>query len=283
MIVDLLQNLLQKSPLSSPIITKSTAINPLCIFSDPKDSLRSNIKTLLRHLLSLKIISSEVPERAFAQCTDEVYLKFKEIGVFDLKKEKLDKFLFHSPNLLLSPEIQSIIKLVLVLSHGQASAERGFNINKSVNKVNISQDSIVTRKLIIDHMQEKNLTPSKIELSPSLIKSIKASRQRYSVYLDDQMKLKVEDDVDKQRDILNMELQEVTSKKDMLLNCCQSLDEEFAELIKKAEYEKDDMMNLVIKASSINRKCEEERKEISLLQEAISTLNEKKRKLSSSL
>ena len=45
------------------------------------------------------------------------------------------------------------------------------------------------------------------------------------MYLDDQKKMKVKDDVNKQRDILNMELQEVTSKKDMLLNYCQSLDE----------------------------------------------------------
>ena len=62
-----------------------------------------------------------------------------------------------------------------------------------------------------------------------------------------------------------MELQEVTSKKDMLLNCCQSLDEEFVELIKKEEYEKDDMVNLVITTNGLKRKCKEERKEISLL------------------
>ena len=103
------------------------------------------------------------------------------------------------------------------------------------------------------------------------------------MYLDDQKKLKVKDDVDKQRDILNLELQEVTLKKDILLNCCQSLDEEFVELIKKAEYEKDDMVNLVINANGIKRKCKEKRKELSSLQEAISTLNEKKRKLSSYL
>ena len=32
MIIDLLQKLLQKSPLSSPIVARSTVINPLCIF-----------------------------------------------------------------------------------------------------------------------------------------------------------------------------------------------------------------------------------------------------------
>ena len=70
--------------------------------------------------------------------TDEVYPKFKEISVFDPKKGRLAEFFFYSPNLLLSSEIQSIIKLVLVFSHGQASVKRGFNINKSVNKVSIS-------------------------------------------------------------------------------------------------------------------------------------------------
>ena len=55
MIIDLLQKLLQKSPLSSPIVARSTAINPLCIFSSPTDTLRSKMKTLLHHLLSLNI------------------------------------------------------------------------------------------------------------------------------------------------------------------------------------------------------------------------------------
>ena len=64
-------------------------------------------------------------------------------------------------------------------------------------------------------MQKRNLTPSKIELSASFIESVKASRQRCSVYLDEQKKLKVKDNIDKQRDILNMELQEVNSKKDL--------------------------------------------------------------------
>ena len=52
--------------------------------------------------------------------------------------------------------------------------------------------------------------------------------------------------------------------------------EEFVELISKAEYEKDNMVNLVIKASGIKTKCEEKRKEISSLRKA-------KRKLSSYL
>ena len=116
MIIDLLQKLLQKSPLSSPIVARSTAISPLCVFSSPKNTLHSKMKTLLHHLLSLKMITFTISERALAQYTEEVYPKVKEMGVFDPKKERLDNIYFNSANLLLSPEIKSMIKLILILS-----------------------------------------------------------------------------------------------------------------------------------------------------------------------
>ena len=63
----------------------------------------------------------------------ELFQKIKQNGVFEQKKERLDEFFFQNQNFLLPSEIRSAIKLVLVLSHGQASVESGFNINKSVN------------------------------------------------------------------------------------------------------------------------------------------------------
>ena len=48
-----------------------------------------------------------------------------------------------------------MIKVILTLSHGEASVEHGFNINKSVLKVNITEESIVSKKLVRDHMLAK--------------------------------------------------------------------------------------------------------------------------------
>ena len=174
-------------------------------------------------------------------------------------------------------EIQSVIKLVLVLSDGQASVERGFHINKSVNKVNIRQYSVIARKLIIDHMQKKDLKPSNIELSPQLIRSVKGSRQRYSAYLEEQKKIKEKSKRNDQIEILNAELKDAISKKERLLKFCKGLDDEFVELVKKAE-EKDDM-SLVMKANGIKRKIEEKSKDVSSLEEAIAIISGKKRKL----
>ena len=62
-----------------------------------------------------------------------------------------------------------------------------------------------------------------------------------------------------------------------MLKVCKSLDDEFVELVKKAE-EKDDM-SLVIKANGIKRKNEEKSKTVSSLEEAVAIISEKKRKL----
>ena len=58
-----------------------------------------------------------------------------------------------------------MIKLIFVLSFYQASVERELNISESVNKVNIGKESIIVRKLIIDHMhKKKDFRPSNIGL-----------------------------------------------------------------------------------------------------------------------
>ena len=50
-------------------------------------------------------------------------------------------------------ELQSAVKLLLVLSNRQASVERGFNVNKTVLKVNMNEKSVASLELLI-HMQK---------------------------------------------------------------------------------------------------------------------------------
>ena len=74
-------------------------------------------------------------------------------------------FFFQVVSFIIPAELKSILKLVLVLSHGQTSIERGFNVNKSILKVNMNEKSVVARKIIIDHMQKNNLDPVSITIS----------------------------------------------------------------------------------------------------------------------
>lgn len=159
----------------------------------------------------------------------------QEVGeTFELKNWSLNKFL---SQLKLLPELKSFLKLI-ILSLGQASIEREYNVNKSVFKFNISQDPVVARKLIIDHMRKKDLIPSNIEMLSHLAKVKKAkcgiiySKMRYNMCLNEQKKVQKKKDQNDQIAILNAKFEDVNSKKQLLINFCQCLENEFVELIK---------------------------------------------------
>ena len=71
------------------------------------------------------------------------------------------------------------MKIILTLSNGQASAERSFNVNNTVINVNMSEDSIVAKKIIKDHMISDKLTPESVEITNKLLHSVSIARQKY--------------------------------------------------------------------------------------------------------
>ena len=44
------------------------------------------------------------------------------------------------------------MKLLLLLSHGQASVECGFSVRKQVEIANLNEDNFVAKRLICDHV-----------------------------------------------------------------------------------------------------------------------------------
>ena len=111
--------------------------------------------------------------------------KFKS---FYSGKERLDNFFFQVVTFTIAAKLKSILKLVLVLSHGQASIERGFNLNETILKVNMNEKSVIAGEIIIDHMQKNNLNPPSITITKKLIMSVKAARQRYQDALEEEKK-----------------------------------------------------------------------------------------------
>ena len=193
---------------------------------------------------------------------------------FDCNDNRLDDFFFNESAFKMPTEFQSVLKLILVLSHGQASVKRGFNVNNTVLNVNVSEKSVVSRKLIIDHMQKNNLLPSTIELTKKLIRSVKTGRQ---LDPEQQKKNAKHDEGNQHLEILSSEIKDVIQKKQLLLEACENLDQEFVNIISEAEKKND--MRLVMKGNGLKRKGEEKRKEIETLDKTINVLEEKRKKV----
>ena len=88
---------------------------------------------------------------------------------FNLSSDRFDKLYFHTWTDL-HPELNKLKELFFTLSHGQVTIERGFNVNKFIEHVNMEENSYLSWKIIM-----KN----------GFIKCFKAARKRHDIYLEE--------------------------------------------------------------------------------------------------
>ena len=142
-----------------------------------------------------------------AQC-DKMTERFLEFIDYDLKvnivrfenfsanDNNLDDIYFRFIRIMKYKVLSFLVKIVLTLSHGQASVECSFSLNKSVLNQKISEDSIVAKKAIRDYMLSNGLEPQSIVIPNELVRCVSVARQRYQDYLaqrkDEEKQLKLD-------------------------------------------------------------------------------------------
>ena len=148
MIIVMVQKMLEKSPLRSVVIRNTHVFDPTMMINLSQDTLRGNMRILLRHLVSIKLLSPNVSDKALTQYIDLLTTKLLNDAVkfksFDCEKDRLDEFFFSTVSFLIPEELKLVLILILVLSHGQASIEKSFSVNNTNLKVNMEKTSIVS-------------------------------------------------------------------------------------------------------------------------------------------
>ena len=72
-----------------------------------------------------------------------------------------------------------MFQFVCVLSHGQASIERGFNINKDILIENLSQESLIGQRIVYDHIKSSEGKLHDFPIYKEMIFSCKMAYQKY--------------------------------------------------------------------------------------------------------
>lgn len=83
------------------------------------------------------------------------------------------------------PEAWAFCQKLLLLSHGQASVERGFSVNKEVETDNMHEETMVAHRLVCDYV-DLHGGVTKVPLTKELLVSVGEARSRYCVFLDQQ-------------------------------------------------------------------------------------------------
>lgn len=193
------------------------------------------------------------------------------------KDKRLDDLYFDNLGILKFKKLASIVSLVLTLSHGQASVERGFSQNNSVLQVNQSADTIISKRIIKDHMLANDLKPFTIEINSSLIKAFRSARMKYEEFLKSKKEMKSANEVETKAHQISSDIEKLKVQCKTLERTVEMLNTEFVDCIKHAE-EKNDM-SLVKKGNALKRKSEESKSELEILSKQIEDLKQKRKKL----
>ena len=87
------------------------------------------------------------------------------------RKARLEKFYFEEIGIQKYEVIAKVLEIFLTLSHGQASVEHAFSYNNTVVQTNVSAESVISKRLMKDHMLFHKLKPYTIKITDPMADS----------------------------------------------------------------------------------------------------------------
>ena len=173
----------ERSPLKHSIVRNAAAYDPVQMATEPRSAslmFGGFVDTLFDHD---RLTSSEADDAKsqFDEFLDNVVVANKDsFTSFDFKSQRLDEFLtVYLVGVTKYALVYQIFQFACILSHGQASIERGFNVNKDVIVVHLAKESLVAQRLVYDQVKAYNGKIHEFPITRKLVLSCKSAYSKY--------------------------------------------------------------------------------------------------------
>ena len=170
------------------------------------------------------------------------------------------------------------MQLLLTLSHGQATVERGFSVNKEVLTPNLQETSLVAIRLVHSSMLAAKCKIADFVVSDALLKSCAHAYNRYNMYLMDKKAEQERTEKGRKRKALMEDLTSAKKAKEDLVKVSKKLVDTADRKAKEAEKQKDAtaMKALLMESNAARSRSEEiQKKEIPAQEKEIKKIEKK--------
>lgn len=185
-LIELLQKLLTKCPASYSLVRNLSALNPREMASNV-DHCISRFKKVVTQLVSVRRIKESDCDAIIQEYTsflDNIpAFGSEKFSNFNFSTDRLDELFSTYMNTHPYQKLFKVAQLLLVLSHGQASVERGFSVDKELEVENLANQSLVAQCLVCDHINAVGGILN-VSITQPLLTSCSAARKRYERYLE---------------------------------------------------------------------------------------------------
>lgn len=246
------KKLIERCPLKYALVRNLSCLDPKQMVKN-KDRATSKMKRVMSVLHDAKRVEDHDIDdvvRQYEEACDSA-ASDPAMANFDKHAERLDVVLytFFTSKPAFS-SLWKIVSMLLILSHGQASIERGFSVNKHVEEDNLQEQSLISLRAVFDHIKYVGGIQN-ISLTNKLIVNAAAGRQRYHQYLDEKKRDEEKAKNDNKRKEAVDQLEELKAKRVRLQNDVKSLQKSADEYAEKAEAR--GHLTLITKSNSLRR------------------------------
>lgn len=204
LLIAIIEKLKERSPLKYLLVRGISAFDPYIIKHKPKNGIQ-RIEIALQCLHNANRIHADVAEKAKQQYIDltnsanvELKDEFESFCKAGSDEISLDKFFL---NILTGnnrfTELWKVVKKCLIFSHGNASVESGFSINKSLLIENLHESTLVNQRHVYDAILESGGVAT-IDINQKLLSYVRSSHKRYKLDLENKGKIE-ENEVNEKR------------------------------------------------------------------------------------
>ena len=163
------------------------------------------------------------------------------------------------------------MRTLLILSHGQASVEKGFSINRQVVVENLKERSFIAQRTIHDHLLHVGGLDALIVDKP-LLSAAASGRRKYTEYLQRQRADKAKAAKGVKRKALSDDITALEKRQKIVQSAMVSMNKDADTLSEQAEAKND--MTLVMKSNAYRRSAKVKGLELASLAKEIAKLRE---------
>jgi len=175
-------NVIERSSLKHGIVRSISCLVPGTVANNQTLADR-RMTDLVQTLYDANRISALRADKAKSQFAalmiDVKEGKFREhFASFDRSKDQLDSF-YHQMigGILEYADLFAVIRVVLILSHGNAAVESGFSVNNDFLVENLHEESLVAQRRVCDAVKASGGVTS-VNITKSLLQYVRGSNAR---------------------------------------------------------------------------------------------------------
>jgi hypothetical protein len=195
-------HILEKTPLKYRLVRNLSCLDP-CKMARTQLSVNR-----FKRVMGCMCAANRVREADVDEIVDEFTNFVQSFGTrptcvnFKMREDHLETWYYENMNR--NTKVWEVVKVLLLLSHGQAAVERGFSVNKNVSVHSLTEQHLIDLRVIKDHLNSIGGL-KEVQVTKEMLFSCSSARQKYHADLAKKQEQKKNEQLKRKRYFFYME------------------------------------------------------------------------------